>query len=108
MSNSTDKKREEKQEIVNLMIRLYCKGNKHQCEAGALCPSCKELLRYTQQRTAQCKFIEESLFCQSCKAPCYSQQNREKIAEVMRYAGPRMLFRKPLWALRHLQALRRG
>ena len=30
--------------------------------------------------------------CSACKVHCYSKEMQEKIKEVMKYAGPRMLF----------------
>jgi len=33
---------------------------------------------------------------------CYAPEMREKIKEVMRYAGPRMLLSHPILAIAHL------
>jgi hypothetical protein len=51
--------------------------------------------------------MEERTFCQFCPVHCYRPDMRERIAMVMRYAGPRMIFHKPVWAIRHIIELRR-
>ena len=40
--------------------------------------------------------------CRHCAIHCYDMDHRARIREVMRYAGPRMIFRHPLLAIRHL------
>jgi len=40
--------------------------------------------------------------CSACKVHCYSKEMQEKIREMMKYAGPRMLFVHPLLAIRHV------
>ena len=37
-----------------------------------------------------------------CPVHCYRPGMREAVREVMRYAGPRMVVRHPVLALRHL------
>ena len=39
--------------------------------------------------------------CARCQVQCYGATMRTHIKEVMRYAGPRMLFRHPILALLH-------
>ena len=33
---------------------------------------------------------------------CYHPKMRQKIKEVMRFAGPRMIWYHPIWTLKHL------
>ena len=40
--------------------------------------------------------------CAKCPIHCYKPAMREQIRDVMRYAGPRMLKRHPVLAIRHL------
>ena len=82
------------------MIRLYCKG-KHKTKRG-LCPDCKALMEYCEDRVNHCPFTETKTFCSACKVHCYRQDRREQIRTVMRYAGPRMILYHPIPALRHL------
>jgi hypothetical protein len=37
-----------------------------------------------------------------CKTHCYAPTYREKIREIMRYGGPRMLFISPIQVIRHM------
>ena len=37
-----------------------------------------------------------------CKTHCYASTYRDKIREIMRYGGPRMLFVSPIQVVRHM------
>jgi hypothetical protein len=93
-------KREREKRTVSLMIGLYCKKNhgKH----GGLCPECAALNEYAQLRSDKCPFMETKTFCSNCRVYCYKPEMREKIKEVMRFSGPRMIFCHPIMAIRHL------
>jgi len=88
------------------MICLYCQD--HHGQDSELCYDCNELLVYALQRLAICPFQEQKPACNLCEVHCYSAAKREKVRQVMRYAGPRMLFRHPVLALRHLLDKRRS
>lgn len=90
---------------VEAMIRLYCRG---QHEGEPPCAECAELLEYARERLRKCPFQEGKTVCGKCPVHCYRPVSRTKIRVVMRYAGPRMLWRHPLMALRHLLDNRRG
>ena len=92
-------KREREKQIVALMIGLYCKS-KH--GAKGLCPDCSELLQYAEARSERCPFMETKTFCSNCRVHCYKPAMREKIRQVMRFSGPRMLFYHPMLAIRHV------
>ena len=93
-------------QTVEAMIRLYCRGRHG--GAGQLCAECAELLAYARERLARCPFQEGKTTCVRCPVHCYRPEMRAKIRAVMRYAGPRMLYRHPILALRHLMdSLRR-
>ena len=47
------------------------------------------------------KMIEKA-FCAMCKTHCYAPTYRERIKEVMRYSGPRMLWIHPIMTIRHI------
>jgi hypothetical protein len=91
-------KREDK--TVGAMIRLYCKGL-HQPQKG-LCAECKELLVYARARLDKCPYQEGKTTCARCPVHCYKPVMREKVREIMRYAGPRMMYRHPVLAIYHL------
>ena len=82
------------------MIHLYCR-KKHGTKK-ALCDNCRELEEYAMQRSDKCPFMENKTFCSNCKVHCYKAEEREKIREVMRFSGPRMIFTHPVMALRHV------
>jgi hypothetical protein len=87
-------------ELIGLMTRTYCRGN-HGTRKGELCPECAELLDYATRRIRACPRMEEKTFCSTCPVHCYRRDMRERVRAVMRYAGPRMLFVRPVPALRH-------
>ena len=92
-------KREREKETVSLMIAIYC-GKKH--GRKTLCPQCAALEAYARQRSDNCPFMETKTFCSNCKVHCYKSDMREKIREVMRFSGPRMIFHHPVMAIRHV------
>ncbi len=95
---------------VELMIRLYCRKN-HVPAGGArpgeLCPDCAALLAYSRQRVAACRFGSAKPTCARCTVHCFRPAMREQIRAAMRYSGPRMTYRHPYLAARHLVDRRR-
>jgi hypothetical protein len=90
---------------VELMIALYCEDHHH--AKGELCEACRELVEYARLRLKSCPFQENKTTCGNCFIHCYKPKLREKIREVMRYAGPRMLWHHPLLAIGHMMDGRR-
>ncbi|MBS3784403.1 MAG: nitrous oxide-stimulated promoter family protein [Anaerolineae bacterium] len=88
------------------MVRIFCEGQ-HGTGDG-LCSECCELLHYAVERLKRCPFEERKPTCADCPIHCYRPAMRDKIRAVMRYSGPRMLFRHPVLAIHHLvDALRK-
>ena len=92
-------KREREKETVSLMIRIYCQ-KKH--GGRELCPDCAVLDTYARLRSDKCPFMETKNFCSNCRVHCYKKDMREKIREVMRFSGPRMIFYRPVMAIHHM------
>jgi hypothetical protein len=90
---------------VQAMVRIACRGQ-HATQKG-LCEECEDLLAYALDRLDKCPFQENKPTCAKCPIHCYRPQMRDKIRAVMRYAGPRMLFRHPILAVQHLIDRRR-
>jgi hypothetical protein len=67
-----------------------------------LCGDCAELLGYANERLAKCPFGPEKGPCSKCRIHCYKPEMRERVREVMRYAGPKMLTKHPILAVGHL------
>ena len=92
--------RQKEMEVVELMIRLYCR-KKHKCREG-LCEECNELLEYVKLHRSKCPWGDSKPFCSNCKIHCYKAEMRAKIKEVMRFSGPRMVLYHPIIAMSHL------
>ena len=94
---------EGEKKVVSKMIAIHCRSvHRVDLQLGEeLCETCKELKGYAMQRLERCPFGEEKPTCGKCPIHCYKKDMRQKIKEVMRYAGPRMLLRHPLDTLRH-------
>lgn len=90
---------EQEKETLRAMIRIYCK---QQHGGDPLCEECTQLWDYAEERLDKCPFGVEKPTCQNCTIHCYQAEMRERIREVMRFAGPRMIWRYPLMAIRHL------
>ena len=98
---TAESKREKEKRIVSEMIGLYC-HSVHKTKKGELCAECEELNEYARSRSDRCPFMESKTFCVNCKVHCYRADMREKIREVMRFSGPRMIFHHPIMALHHV------
>lgn len=90
---------------IQLMIGLYCRH--HHGGGRALCADCEGLRSYAEKRLEKCPFSQEKPTCVMCPVHCYEAAMRERVRQVMRFAGPRMLLRHPILALRHLRDERR-
>jgi hypothetical protein len=95
---------EQERDTLRAMIRIYC-GQQH--GGNPLCEECAQLWEYAEERLAKCPFGVEKPTCQNCTVHCYKPEMRQQIREVMRYAGPRMIWHHPIMAIRHLVHNRR-
>jgi hypothetical protein len=82
------------------MIRIYCRDNHG--AGGEICHECAELKVYVEKRLEKCPYQEDKPTCANCPIHCYKQDRREQVKAVMRYAGPRMIFKHPIFAIRHI------
>ncbi len=80
---------------------IYCGGH-HGKKGKGPCPHCSALLEYAHARLDRCPFQENKTTCANCPIHCYKPDMREKVKNVMRYAGPRMSWRHPVLAIFHL------
>ena len=85
---------------INKMVHVYCNG-KHGTKGNQLCDECSEFLSYAYTRLDNCLFQEEKSTCGKCLVHCYRPDMKEKVKKVMRYSGPRLLYRSPILALHH-------
>ncbi len=84
---------------ITAMIRIYCRG--HYGSDGGLCAKCDALRQYAMRRLDRCPFGPHKPACAKCPIHCYKPEMRERVREVMRFAGPKMLLRHPILAIRH-------
>ncbi|WP_394144987.1 nitrous oxide-stimulated promoter family protein [Vibrio atypicus] len=91
---------------VAAMMAIYCR-DKHNSKAG-LCFECSSLLAYAETRLDRCPYGQQKPTCNRCPIHCYKPEPKEAMRDVMRYAGPRMLFPHPILAIRHLLHERRA
>ena len=93
-------RRERESVIVQAMIRMYCRENHN--SNGTLCEQCESLSKYAEKRLLSCMYGEIKPVCKHCPVHCYSPVMREQMRLVMQWAGPRMIFRKPVFAVMHM------
>ncbi|HET7838529.1 MAG TPA: nitrous oxide-stimulated promoter family protein [Rectinemataceae bacterium] len=102
-----DKRRLERElSTLRIMIAIHCRARhaaRPRAQAG-LCAECLELAEYAALRLGRCPWGEAKPVCAKCEIHCYLPEMRSRVREVMRYAGPRMLFAHPVLGLRHLLA----
>jgi hypothetical protein len=91
------------QRTIEAMLHVWCEAHPLHVRTrrGALCAECEDLFEYASYRLLRCPYGEEKPTCKKCPIHCYSKEQRERMAEVMRFAGPRMLLRHPVLAIRH-------
>jgi hypothetical protein len=87
--------------MIATMLRMYCHSH-HASEPARLCPECLALHEYARRRLERCVFGDAKPTCANCTVHCYKASMREQIRQVMRWAGPRMLWRHPVLAVRHI------
>jgi len=85
---------------LTAMFEIHCR-DRHGSASG-LCEQCAALLRYATRRLDRCVFGDTKPTCANCTVHCYAAAQREAVRVIMRYAGPRMMTRHPVLAVRHL------
>lgn len=91
---------------IAAMLRMYCRSH-HGSKDACLCHDCLELHDYAHRRLERCLFGEAKPTCVNCTVHCYKASMRERVRQVMRWAGPRMMWRHPVLAVWHMIAGRR-
>lgn len=101
---TTDKRfvrRARELKTIETMVGLYCRGHGHQ-DRSPLCPECAALVEYATRRLERCVFGDSKPTCANCVVHCYSAHMRQRVRVVMKWAGPRMLWRHPVLAFFHV------
>ena len=88
------------------MVALYCRdhhADRDRSDADEdLCDECAALQEYALRRLGACRYGADKPTCANCPTHCYKPAMRERVREVMRYSGPRMMKRHPVLAVAHL------
>jgi Nitrous oxide-stimulated promoter len=93
---------EKEKTTIELMVNLYCnKKHKTKRYSEELCEECSELLEYANKRLSLCKFGENKSSCYKCKIHCYKKDMKEKVKEIMKFSGPRLIIYDPIELIRH-------
>ena len=98
-SLDTSPRRSRELRTIVAVVSVYCRGN-HRRHAE-LCSGCVELTEYARKRLERCPFQDRKPTCATCPIHCYQPRIREQVRAVMRYSGPRLLWRHPILMLRH-------
>jgi len=85
---------------IEAMIRMYCRD--HHDTGGEYCEICNELMTYAEKRLEKCPYQEDKPTCTNCPIHCYKPDRREQVKSIMKYSGPRMIFKHPIFAIRHI------
>ncbi|HEY5716625.1 MAG TPA: nitrous oxide-stimulated promoter family protein [Psychromonas sp.] len=87
---------------INAMVNIYCQAHHHTTEQKVPCALCAEFLLYANEKLDRCPYGQKKPTCNKCPIHCYKKERREQARRIMRYAGPRMLFKHPILAIKHL------
>ncbi|MCY6345883.1 nitrous oxide-stimulated promoter family protein [Bacteroides hominis] len=88
---------DQEKRVVELMIRLYCRKKEKNV---TLCPNAKSCFAMRMPGWTAAFGRKEA--CKQCSVHCYKPAMRERMKQVMRFSGPRMLIYAPWEAIRHL------
>ncbi len=91
----------EEAQTIEYMTQAYC-SHFHGSKPGELCEECQAFLDYAKKRLACCPYGADKPVCAKCRIHCYKPEQKETAREIMRWAGPRLLFTHPILTLRHL------
>jgi len=84
---------------VTKMIDLYCLHNHENIET---CDECRALKSYSSNKLDKCIYRNNKPACRKCPVHCYAPNQRDKIKEIMRFSGPRLILTNPILSLIHV------
>jgi hypothetical protein len=79
------------------MIEMFCRSR----HGRGLCGDCRALMDYVERRVAACPHGPAKPACSKCEIHCFKPAMRSRIGEVMKFSGPRLVYRHPVLAFRH-------
>ncbi|MDA7746835.1 nitrous oxide-stimulated promoter family protein, partial [Psychromonas sp.] len=87
---------------ISVMAAIYCNAHHIDNANAILCTDCLALVDHAEQKLDRCVYGESKPACKKCPIHCYKPERREQARLIMRYAGPKMLFKHPVLAIKHL------
>lgn len=106
--------REQKKDIrlIAKFVEVYCTGKHRAAERvstnlpadlgeQSVCQECGSFLEYAVAKRLKCPLEAEKPTCKHCRIHCYDKPHREKVQEIMAYAGRRLMMRGRLDYLWH-------
>lgn len=91
---------------IKAMVKIHCRAH-HKPTTSVPCPECIEFLAYANEKLDRCPYGQNKPTCKKCPIHCYKKEQRQQAKAIMRYAGPRMLLKHPVLAIKHLIAEKR-
>lgn len=90
--------------LIGKFVEVYCAGKHRGAERSPvalpadmgernLCPECASFLHYAITKRLKCPLESEKPTCKHCRIHCYDRPRREKVREIMSYAGRRLMMR---------------
>lgn len=101
--------------VLVRFTEVYCRAHHHECSRGPLtdglaarlagrksayCDACRAFLQYAIERRLRCP-LDPKPACKHCPVHCYKPQMRQRVREVMRFAGPYLIKRGRIDLLWH-------
>lgn len=101
-----DINRKQQKDITLLakFVEIFCHG-KHpnqqenvfclpdELDSVKLCNDCGDFLKYAIAKRLKCPLEANKPTCKHCKIHCYAKEQREKVREIMSYAGRRIMLK---------------
>ena len=90
--------------LIGKFVEVYCAGKHGATERSdfavqthnatrKLCSECSAFMTYAITKRLKCPLEAEKPSCKHCRIHCYAPQEREKIREIMSYAGRKLMMR---------------
>lgn len=101
-------------QVLALFTAVYCRAHQHEAMAELknlpsqlqrlqryrYCRECLDFLHYAIERRLHCP-LDDKPSCKHCSIHCYRPGHREKVREIMRFSGQRLIRRGRLDLLWH-------
>lgn len=83
---------------IEVMTELYCQDHHNE----NTCEHCRQFVAYAEQKLDRCVYGQNKPACKHCPIHCYKPEQKHQAQQIMRYSGPKMLFKHPILAIKHL------